>query len=83
MLFGIQASHDVKLCNIPGTLQEDISLIKTEDRLSRNLQAEELEPYPRTGRCPIAPFVAPVNTKFRPRCRIPPFSTIETIFVEQ
>jgi hypothetical protein len=49
MLFGIQASQDVKLSNIARSLQEDISLIKTEDRLSRNLHAEELETYLRAG----------------------------------
>jgi hypothetical protein len=43
MLFGIQASQDVKLSNIARSLQEEIPLIKTEDRLSRNLKAIELE----------------------------------------
>jgi hypothetical protein len=43
MLFGIQASQDVKLSNIARSLKEEIPLIKTEDRLSRNLQAGELE----------------------------------------
>jgi len=37
MLYGIQASKDVKLSNIARTLKEDQALIKTEDRLSRNL----------------------------------------------
>jgi Transposase DDE domain len=45
MLFGIQASQGVKLSNIARSLQEDIPLLKTEDRLSRNLQAQELEPH--------------------------------------
>jgi hypothetical protein len=45
MLFGIQASQDVKLSNMARSLQEEIPLIKTEDRLSRNLQAEELESH--------------------------------------
>jgi hypothetical protein len=45
MLFGIQASQDVKLSNIARSLQEEIPLIKTEDRLSRNLRAEELESH--------------------------------------
>jgi hypothetical protein len=45
MLFGIQASQDVKLSNIARSLQEDIPLLKTEDRLSRNLQAPELETH--------------------------------------
>jgi len=42
MLYGIQASKDVKLSNISRALQEDIPLIKTEDRLSRNLAQEDL-----------------------------------------
>lgn len=37
MVYGIQASKDVKLSNISRALQEAIPLIKTEDRLSRNL----------------------------------------------
>src|SRR5437867_11751133 len=45
MLFGIQASQGVKLSNIARSLQEDIPLLKTEDRLSRNLQAQELETH--------------------------------------
>jgi DDE family transposase len=43
MLFGIQASQDVKLSNIARSLEEDIPLIKTEGRLSRNLKAKKLE----------------------------------------
>lgn len=43
MLFGIQAVQDVKLSNIARSLKEEIPLIKTEDRLSRNLKAAELE----------------------------------------
>src|SRR6267378_4038654 len=49
MLFGIQASQDVKLSHIARSLQEEIPLLKTEDRLSRNLQAEELETHLRQG----------------------------------
>ncbi len=37
MLYGIQASKDVKLSNIARSLNEEIALIKTESRLSRNL----------------------------------------------
>ncbi|MCK5679003.1 MAG: transposase [Flavobacteriaceae bacterium] len=37
IVFGIQASKDVKLSNIARSLKEEIPLIKTEDRLSRNL----------------------------------------------
>jgi hypothetical protein len=42
MIYGIQASKDVKLSNISRSLQEPIPLIKTEDRLSRNLSDEDL-----------------------------------------
>lgn len=37
MFYGIQASKDVKLSNIARSLNEEIPLIKTETRLSRNL----------------------------------------------
>ena len=43
MLFGMQASQDVKLSNIARSLEEEIPLLKTEDRLSRNLKAKVLE----------------------------------------
>ena len=43
MLFGIQAGQDVKLSRIARSLKEEIPLLKTEDRLSRNLKAEQLE----------------------------------------
>ena len=43
MLFGIQAGRDVKLSHIARSLKEEIPLLKTEDRLSRNLKAEQLE----------------------------------------
>ena len=43
MLFGIQSSQDVKLSNIGRSLQEEIPLIRTEKRLSRNLKSTELE----------------------------------------
>ena len=42
MLYGMQASKDVKLSNISRALKENIPLIKTEDRLSRNLGDEDL-----------------------------------------
>ena len=42
MIYGIQASKDVKISNISRALQEDIPLIKTEDRLCRNLDDEDL-----------------------------------------
>ncbi|MEM2983224.1 MAG: hypothetical protein QXH17_08695 [Candidatus Bathyarchaeia archaeon] len=41
MLYGFQASKDVKLSNIARTLKEGQALIKTEDRLSRNLDDED------------------------------------------
>lgn len=43
MLFGIQASQDVKLSNVGRALGEAIPLIRTEMRLSRNLKCAELE----------------------------------------
>jgi hypothetical protein len=42
MIYGIQAAKDIKLSNITRALNEPIALIKTEDRLSRNLDDEEL-----------------------------------------
>jgi len=42
MLYGIQASKDVKLSNIARSLNEEIPLIKTENRLSRNLGRMDL-----------------------------------------
>ena len=42
MIYGIQSSKDVKLSNINCSLQEPIPLIKTEDRLSRNLSDIDL-----------------------------------------
>ena len=43
MLFGIQPSQGVQLSHIARSLQEDVELIETENRLSRNLPAVELE----------------------------------------
>lgn len=45
MLYGIQASQDIKLSNIGRSLLEDIPLIKTEDRLSRNLSSEDFSDH--------------------------------------
>ena len=42
MLYGIQSSKDIKLSNINRSLQEDIPLIKTENRLSRNLSSIDI-----------------------------------------
>lgn len=41
LIYGIQACKDIKISNIARSLQEDIKLIKTEDRLCRNLAAED------------------------------------------
>jgi len=43
MVYGIQASQSVVLTEIARTLEEPISIKKTEERLSRNLQRKELE----------------------------------------
>jgi hypothetical protein len=43
MLYGIQATQDVKLSAIARSLKENVGLIKTEDRLSRNLAAQALD----------------------------------------
>jgi hypothetical protein len=43
MLFGIQASQEVKLSNIARSLGENMALIRTEKRLSRNLKSQEVE----------------------------------------
>lgn len=37
IIYGIQATKDIKLSNISRSLKEELPLIKTEDRLSRNL----------------------------------------------
>jgi len=42
MIYGIQASKDVKLSNIARTLDEDIALIKTVGRLSRHITSQDL-----------------------------------------
>jgi len=42
MIFGIQASRDIKLSNVCRSLNEDIKLIKTEQRLSRQISKEDL-----------------------------------------
>jgi hypothetical protein len=50
MRLGIPASQDIQLSSVARSLREDIPLIKTEDRLSRNLQAEEWEAHLHTAR---------------------------------
>ena len=48
MLYGIQASKDVKLFTISRSSSEEIPLIKTEGRLSRNIGKQDLaEPISR------------------------------------
>lgn len=42
MLFGMQASRDVKLSNVSRSLKEEIRLIKTENRLSNHLKTKDL-----------------------------------------
>jgi hypothetical protein len=41
MIYGIQAGKDIKLSSITRSLNEPIPLIKTEDRLSRNLDDQD------------------------------------------
>ena len=41
MIYGIQAAKDIKLSSVTRSLNESIPLIKTEDRLSRNLDDED------------------------------------------
>lgn len=45
MLFGIQVARDIKLSEIARTLEEEIKLIKTENRLSRNINYEGLSEH--------------------------------------
>jgi len=54
MLYGIQASKDVKLSNTSRSLNESIELIKTEDRLSRNLASEDLTSHINNEICCLA-----------------------------
>lgn len=44
MVFGILAASDIKFSNIARSLQEEIRLIKTETRLSRNAKAKGVAP---------------------------------------
>ena len=43
MIYGIQAAESVMLTEVARTLEEDTSIKKTEERLSRNLQRPDLE----------------------------------------
>ena len=42
MIYGIQASKDVKLSNIARALNEDVALVKTVGRLSRQVTSKDL-----------------------------------------
>ena len=42
VIYGIQASRDIKLSNISRSLEEEIRLIKTENRLSRHITSKDL-----------------------------------------
>lgn len=45
LVYGIQASKDIKISNVARSLKEDIKLIKTEERLCRNLAAEDFSEH--------------------------------------
>ena len=45
MLYGFQKAKDIKLSEISRALCEDIPLIKTENRLSRNLMNFDLSEH--------------------------------------
>lgn len=45
LVYGIQAAKDIKISNVARSLQEDIKLIKTEERLCRNLAAEDFSDH--------------------------------------
>ncbi|MBC7628324.1 MAG: hypothetical protein H7254_13650 [Ferruginibacter sp.] len=42
LIYGIQAAKDIKICKVADSLQEDLVLIKTTERLCRNLSDEDL-----------------------------------------
>ncbi len=62
MLLGIRASQDMKLSNIAPSLQEEIPLIKTENRLSPNLKAKEMETHLRSRLASLGSRRAETNT---------------------
>lgn len=68
MLYGIQSSQDVKLSNIGRALGEDIPLIRTEKRLSRNLKHAELEPELTTRLVEMASTRIHEDTVLVPTC---------------
>ena len=54
MLFGIQKAKDIKLSEISRALCEDIALIKTENRLSRNLMNFDLSDHINNELCRLS-----------------------------
>lgn len=54
MLFGIQKAKDIKLSEISRALCEDIALIKTENRLSRNLMNFDLSGHINNELCRLS-----------------------------
>lgn len=54
MLFGIQKAKDIKLSEISRALNESIPLIKTENRLSRNLMTFDLSEHINEELCRLA-----------------------------
>ena len=54
MLFGIQKAKDIKLSEISRALCEDIALIKTENRLSRNLMNFDLSEHINNELCRLS-----------------------------
>ena len=45
MIYGVQAAKDVKISNVARSLQENIALIKTEERICRNLADEDFSDH--------------------------------------
>lgn len=54
MLYGLQAAEDVKVSNIARSLNEKVRLIKTENRLCRNLARADLPAAP-SPKIPLPP----------------------------
>jgi len=54
MIYGIQKSKDIKLSNVSRALAESIALIKTEDRLSRNMSSRDLSNHINEILCRLA-----------------------------
>ena len=45
MIYGVQAAKDIKISNVARSRQEDIKMIKTEERLCRQLAAEDFRDH--------------------------------------